>query len=87
MASYNQQRFLKVRLNRTTLRRHDLTLGNSVTKVPSANPCTNIWLPPAPIIREIQSTGIASHRAIARSLNARGGVWTAVQVGSILRRV
>jgi hypothetical protein len=43
-----------------------------------------------PIIREIQSTGVASHRVIARSLNARGvrgGVWTAVQVGSILRRV
>jgi DNA invertase Pin-like site-specific DNA recombinase len=47
----------------------------------------------APIIREIQSSGVASHRAIARSLNARGvatargGSWTAVQVGSILRRV
>jgi DNA invertase Pin-like site-specific DNA recombinase len=47
----------------------------------------------APIIREIQSTGLASHRAIARSLNSRsiatvrGGVWTAVQVSSILRRV
>jgi hypothetical protein len=47
----------------------------------------------APIIREIQSSGVASHRAIARSLNARGvatargGQWTAVQVGSILRRV
>ena len=47
----------------------------------------------APIIREIQSTGIASHRGIARSLNARGvatargGHWTAVQVGSILRRI
>jgi hypothetical protein len=47
----------------------------------------------APIIREIQSTGVASHRGIARSLNARGvttargGVWTAVQVSSILRRV
>jgi len=46
----------------------------------------------APIIREIQSTGVASHRGIARSLNARGvatargGQWTAVQVGSILRR-
>ena len=26
----------------------------------------------APIIREIQSTGVASHRGIARSLNARG---------------
>jgi DNA invertase Pin-like site-specific DNA recombinase len=47
----------------------------------------------APVIREIQSSGVASHRAIARSLNARGvatargGKWTAVQVGSILRRV
>jgi DNA invertase Pin-like site-specific DNA recombinase len=46
-----------------------------------------------PVIREIQSNGIGSHRAIARSLNARGvatargGQWTAVQVGSILRRV
>jgi DNA invertase Pin-like site-specific DNA recombinase len=46
----------------------------------------------APIIREIKSTGVASHRAIARSLNsrgiatARGGQWTAVQVGSILQR-
>jgi hypothetical protein len=47
----------------------------------------------APIIREIQASGVASHRGIARSLNARGiatarrGVWTAVQVGAILRRV
>jgi DNA invertase Pin-like site-specific DNA recombinase len=47
----------------------------------------------APIIREIQSSGVASHRGIARSLNARGvatvrgGEWTAVQVGAILRRV
>ena len=47
----------------------------------------------APIIREIQSTGVASHRAIARSLNsrgiatARGGQWTAVQVGSILNQI
>jgi DNA invertase Pin-like site-specific DNA recombinase len=46
----------------------------------------------APIIREIQSSGIASHRAIARALNARGvatargGRWEAVQVGSILQR-
>jgi DNA invertase Pin-like site-specific DNA recombinase len=46
----------------------------------------------APIIREIQSTGATSHRGIARSLNARGvatargGQWTAVQVGSIVRR-
>jgi len=47
----------------------------------------------APIIREVQATGVSSHRGIARSLNARGvatargGAWTAVQVGSILRRV
>jgi hypothetical protein len=39
----------------------------------------------APIIREIQSSGAASHRGIARALNsrgvatARGGEWTAVQ--------
>jgi DNA invertase Pin-like site-specific DNA recombinase len=47
----------------------------------------------APIIREIKSTGVASYRGIARSLNARGvatargSQWTAVQVGAILRRV
>jgi DNA invertase Pin-like site-specific DNA recombinase len=47
----------------------------------------------APIIREIQATGTESYRAIARALNARGvatargGEWTAVQVGSILRRI
>ena len=47
----------------------------------------------APIIREIQSTGVASNRGLGRSLNARGVAtarrrqWTAVQVGSILRRV
>ena len=47
----------------------------------------------APIIREIQSSGVALHRGIARSLNARGvatargGQWTAVQVGAIMQRV
>jgi DNA invertase Pin-like site-specific DNA recombinase len=47
----------------------------------------------APIIREIQSSGVASHRGIARALNARGiatargGKWTAVQVNAILQRV
>ena len=47
----------------------------------------------APIIREVQASGIASLRGIARSLNARGvatargGQWTAVQVGAILSRV
>jgi DNA invertase Pin-like site-specific DNA recombinase len=46
----------------------------------------------APIIREIRDTGASSLRAIARALNARGvatargGEWTAVQVGSIERR-
>jgi DNA invertase Pin-like site-specific DNA recombinase len=47
----------------------------------------------APIIREIQASGVSSNRGIARALNARGvatargGKWTAVQVGSILQRV
>jgi DNA invertase Pin-like site-specific DNA recombinase len=46
-----------------------------------------------PVIRDVQSSGVTSHRAIARSLNARGiatargGQWTAVQVGAILQRV
>jgi len=46
-----------------------------------------------PVIREIQSGGVTSHRAVARSLNARGaatargGQWTAVQVGAILQRI
>jgi DNA invertase Pin-like site-specific DNA recombinase len=47
----------------------------------------------APIIREIQSSGVSSNRGIARSLNARGvatargGAWTGVQVAAILHRV
>jgi DNA invertase Pin-like site-specific DNA recombinase len=47
----------------------------------------------APLIQEIRKTGAVSLRAIARVLNARGvatargGSWTAVQVGSIQRRV
>jgi hypothetical protein len=46
-----------------------------------------------PVIREIQTNGVTSNRAIARTLDARGvatargGQWTAVQVGSILQRV
>jgi hypothetical protein len=45
-----------------------------------------------PIIREIQASGVASQRGIARALNARGvatargGVWSEVQVAAILRR-
>ena len=47
----------------------------------------------APITREIEASGVSSHRGIARALDARGvatagrGKWEAVQVGSILRRV
>ena len=46
-----------------------------------------------PVIREIQSGGVTSHRAVARTLNARGvatargGQWSAVQVGAILQRI
>jgi DNA invertase Pin-like site-specific DNA recombinase len=45
-----------------------------------------------PIIREIQTSGVTSLRGIARALSAngvktaRGGAWTAVQVGDVLRR-
>jgi hypothetical protein len=47
----------------------------------------------APIIREIQASGVALLRGIARALNARGvttargGKWEAVQVAAILKRV
>ena len=47
----------------------------------------------APVIYPTRSSDIASHRVIARTLNARGVAtargdqWTAVQVGSILARV
>jgi DNA invertase Pin-like site-specific DNA recombinase len=46
-----------------------------------------------PIIREIESSGVASLRGIARALNARGvptargGAWSPVQVAAILQRV
>lgn len=45
-----------------------------------------------PIIREIEAAGVTSHRGIARVLDdrkvatARGGTWSAVQVGAILGR-
>jgi DNA invertase Pin-like site-specific DNA recombinase len=45
-----------------------------------------------PVIREIQTSGVKSLRAIARALaargvpTARGGAWTAVQVSDILER-
>ena len=45
-----------------------------------------------PVIREIQASGISSLRGVAKALSernvrtARGGAWTAVQVGDILAR-
>jgi DNA invertase Pin-like site-specific DNA recombinase len=45
-----------------------------------------------PLIREIRGTGVKSLRGVARALTARGiptargGAWTPVQVGAILRR-
>jgi hypothetical protein len=47
--------------------------------------------PTRPIIEEIRRSGITSHNAIAAKLNernvrtVRGGAWTHVQVGAILR--
>jgi DNA invertase Pin-like site-specific DNA recombinase len=47
----------------------------------------------APVIRDIQKTGVTSLRGIARELVARrvetrrGGTWTPVQVGDLLRRL
>lgn len=44
-----------------------------------------------PIIEEIERAGVTSHNAIAAKLNecnvrtARGGKWTHVQVGAVLR--
>jgi hypothetical protein len=44
-----------------------------------------------PIIEEIERAGITSHNAIAAKLNernvrtVRGGKWTHVQVGAVLR--
>ena len=46
----------------------------------------------APVIREIQGSGVASLRAVAAALNARGvrtargGRWAATQVGAVLAR-
>jgi DNA invertase Pin-like site-specific DNA recombinase len=45
-----------------------------------------------PVIHAVQKTGVTSHRGIARELEARsistqrGGSWTAVQVGDVLKR-
>jgi hypothetical protein len=45
-----------------------------------------------PVISSLMASGITSHRGIATALNecrieaARGGAWTAVQVGRIMNR-
>jgi len=47
----------------------------------------------APVIRQVRDSGVASLRGIARVLTARGvrtargGQWTATQVGAVLRRL
>jgi hypothetical protein len=48
----------------------------------------------APVIREIQATGVTSLTGIAAALNERGiptasgqGAWQAVQVGRVLARI
>jgi DNA invertase Pin-like site-specific DNA recombinase len=62
----------------------------------SGRPPTGFCGPPsgqrAPIIQDIQRTGIESHNAIAAELNrrgvptARGGKWAHVQIGNLLAR-
>ena len=47
----------------------------------------------APLIQQVQNSGVASLRGVAAALNARGvrtargGQWAATQVGAVLRRV
>ena len=47
----------------------------------------------APLIREVQNSGVSSLRGVAAALNARGvrtargGRWAATQVGAVLARV
>jgi DNA invertase Pin-like site-specific DNA recombinase len=61
--------------------------GRAVAKANARRFAANV----RPIIEEIMRTGATSHNAIAAKLNernvrtARGGVWTHVQVGAILR--
>lgn len=73
--------------NRTNLREAQLA-GAAVNKAAALRFAANVL----PIIREIQALGVTSHRSIASALiergvrTARGGKWTAVQVGQLLRR-
>jgi len=61
--------------------------GVAVLKANARQFATNI----RPVIQEIMRSGATSHNAIAAELNkrnvktARGGTWTHVQVGAILR--
>jgi DNA invertase Pin-like site-specific DNA recombinase len=73
--------------NRTNLREAQLA-GAAANKAAAARFASNVL----PIIRHIQAQGVTSNRAIASALAARGvraargGKWTAVQVGNLLSR-
>jgi DNA invertase Pin-like site-specific DNA recombinase len=62
-------------------------LGREVAKANAQRFAANVL----PIIEEIERSGVTSHNAIAAKLNernvrtARGGKWTHVQVGAVLR--
>jgi DNA invertase Pin-like site-specific DNA recombinase len=64
------------------------TKGADANRVAADRFAANVF----PVIREIRASGIDTMRGIARALNARGvqtargGTWTPVQVGAILRR-
>ena len=58
--------------------------GTAAVKANATQFATNVL----PIIAEIERSGVTSHNAIAAKLNertARGGKWTHVQVGAVLR--
>jgi DNA invertase Pin-like site-specific DNA recombinase len=61
--------------------------GTAAVKVNARQFAANVL----PIIEEIERSGVTSHKAIAEKLNernvrtARGGKWTHVQVGAVLR--
>ncbi|RVQ69748.1 recombinase family protein [Croceicoccus ponticola] len=73
--------------NRTNLREAQIA-GAAANRAGADRFAANVL----PIIREIQSLGTHSHRAIASALTARGvrtargGKWTGVQVGQLLQR-
>lgn len=73
--------------NRTNLHEAQIA-GAAANKAAAMRFAANVL----PIIREIKALGANSHRAIASALvvrgvrTARGGRWTSVQVGQMLRR-